>query len=146
MADRHCADCGYDLTGIALEPKKPVRCPECGSLKEPVSSAERFGRSLWFMSLGLGIIPIAPCWLVITSAPDGWGQIGALFVMIPIASIIGAMLGATGSAIARRTVPMSTGRRMAEWLGMAICVCVAGGAVGLAVGFGLYSLDPKGGC
>ena len=96
--------------------------------------------------MGLGIIPIAPCWLVITSATDGWGQVGPLFVMIPIASIIGAMLGATGSAIARRTVLMSAGRRMAEWLGMAICVCVADGAVGLAVGFGLYSLDPKGGC
>jgi hypothetical protein len=153
MPTPRCAGCRCDLTGISPQRDNLVLCPECGLLGQPSTSTPLARRRIWLASLGLGLIPIVPCWFMMTGVEfmgrrveDGWGQVGVLFFFTPLAALAGSILAATGATLVRVSAPMSLSERFLQWLSVAGLVLLLDGGLGLHISIGLWILNPKGGC
>lgn len=146
-----CNSCGYSLTGVPPHSPTEVRCPECGVWQAPAaislnSGALTIGVPTALLVLGIGFLPLIPGWWVLVT-DNGWGQLGALMVLVPAGSALGSLLAATALSVVRIRAPLALSRRLVEWTVAALCALVVNLVVGSCVGVALYAaFMRKGGC
>jgi hypothetical protein len=90
VSDPRCSECGYDVSGLALDEGR-VRCPECGHFGSPLV-AKTSGSGRWIgASFGAGLGAGILLMLAGSGAPRGWSsdvRVAIVLAGAPIGAIV----------------------------------------------------------
>jgi hypothetical protein len=145
MDGPRCLRCGYDLEGLALDPRGRVTCPECGALWLPSFEYQRHrpARIRW-LPLIVGGTPNALVLVLILGGTHGvWGTATPDFwaTATPVSTLCGAALGGLTSALLMSLedqgidLPFSWRTSLSRWFVAFIIIAAMVAAVAYPLGF-----------